>query len=268
MKTSPEESQSKDIQTFFNCYIEASGPIDFTWKLSDISIGLRYRFIAYWPVVFKEPATDVTIYSKKNGEILWEDSFESDEWVMYLVGFIGKYNNDGSTDETLIANLEGKVSFLMVSPEWNDKCDVTNQDHESVCSSTLNHKILPTNTQGRYMNCYIEISGYLHNDWPAIVKLPNMVQILWTSQSDSLEKVFGLYTYILFEEDTAIKVYDEKGGELLWQHDGTIDPMITLIGFSGEYSYDEPDPVYSLPIITLKGNAGFLSIKLHEYPEP
>ena len=102
-------------EIFKHCYIEATGPIDFTWKLNDIPIGLQYRFISFWPVVFNEPDVDVTIYSKKNGDILWQDTFESGQWVLYLVGFIGKYNNDGSTAETLIANLDGRTCFVMIA---------------------------------------------------------------------------------------------------------------------------------------------------------
>ena len=102
-------------EVFKHCYIEATGEIDFTFKLNDIPIGLRYRYISFWPIVFIEPNVDVTIYSKKNGDILWEDTFESGQWVLYLVGFIGKYNNDGSTAETLIANLDGRACFVMIS---------------------------------------------------------------------------------------------------------------------------------------------------------
>jgi hypothetical protein len=102
-------------EVFKHCYIEATGEIDFTFKLNDIPIGLRYRYISFWPIVFIEPNVDVTIYSKKNGDILWEDTFESGQWVLYLVGFIGKYNTDGSTAETLIANLDGRACFVMIS---------------------------------------------------------------------------------------------------------------------------------------------------------
>ncbi len=69
------DSTKKEI--FTNCYIEASGEIDFTWQLNDIPIGFRYRYISFWPVVFNEPNVDVTIYSKKNGEVIWQDTFES-----------------------------------------------------------------------------------------------------------------------------------------------------------------------------------------------
>ena len=55
----------QEKKVFTNCYIEATGSIDFTWQLHDIPLGLRYRFISFWPIVFNEPDVDVTIYSKK-----------------------------------------------------------------------------------------------------------------------------------------------------------------------------------------------------------
>jgi len=258
-------STKKEI--FTNCYIEASGEIDFTWQLNDIPIGLRYRFISFWPVVFNEPNADVTIYSKKNGEVLWQDTFESGQWVLYLVNFLGKYNNDGSTAETLVANLDGRACFVMISSDVDLKDVIINEGFCRSVNSSVSIPIIPSvNSPGRYRNCYLEISGYMHNDWPAIVKLPNMAQVLWIYQQDSIKVPFGLYSYILFEEDAIIKVYDEKDGNLLWQHEGIIDPLITLIGFSGDVVID--DTPYQLPYITLNGNTRFLGIKLNDYPDP
>ena len=110
-----EESKSKNVETFTNCYIKGSGTIDFTWQLTDFPIGFGKEFILYWPVIFIEPDVDVTIYSEKNGEILWQDMIDSGQWTLHLFGFRGIYNNDGSTIENLIANLEGKASLIIIS---------------------------------------------------------------------------------------------------------------------------------------------------------
>jgi hypothetical protein len=251
-------------EIFTSCYLEASGAIDFTYQLNDILVGLRYRLISFWPIVFNEPTVDVTIYSKKNGNILWEDNFDSGQWVLYLVGFIGKYNNDGSTADTLIANLDGRACFIMISPAKEKTDSATPQSSESVTPSVSMTDIKPVITQGRYQDCYLEISGYMHNDWPAIVKFPNMIQVLWKYEPDTTHILYGLYSYILFEKDANIKVYDEKGGDLLWQHDGNVNPLITLIGFSGDSVID--DPPGTLPYITINGDARFLGIKLRIYP--
>jgi hypothetical protein len=254
-------------EVFKHCYIEATGEIDFTFKLNDIPIGLRYRYISFWPIVFIEPNVDVTIYSKKNGDILWEDTFESGQWVLYLVGFIGKYNNDGSTAETLIANLEGSACFILISPDSDNQQHTTNQEvDQSISSSITMNDIQSLKIKERYLNCYLEISGYMHNDWPAFIKFPNMLQIGWIHGLNSAKVLFGLYSYILFEEDVSLKIYDKKDGNLLWQHQGSIDPLVSLIGFSGDYVID--DTPYQLPHITLNGNTRFLSVKLHNYPDP
>jgi hypothetical protein len=260
-------SAIQEKKVFTNCYIEATGSIDFTWQLNDIPLGLRYRFISFWPIVFNEPDVDVTIYSKKNGDILWKDTFESGQWVLYLVGFIGKYNNDGSTDETLIANLDGRTCFVMISSDVDLKDDTNNKGFVRSTSSSVSINNIPSvNIPGRYRNCYLEISGYMHNDWPAVIKLPNMFQLLWIHQFDSDKVLFGLYSYILFEKDAMIKIYDEKDGDLLWQHEGIIDPLITLIGFSGDVVIDNTP--YQLPYITLNGNTRFIGIKLNDFPDP
>lgn len=254
-------------EVFIDCYIKATGSIDFTWKLNDIPIGLRYRFISYWPVVFNEPDVDVTIYSKKNGQILWEDTFESGQWVLYLTGFIGKYNNDGSTADTLIANLEGRACFILISPNSCNQQQNTNQEvDQTISSSVTMNDVQSLKIKERYLNCYLEISGYMHHDWPAIIKYPNMLQIVWIHGLNSEKVLFGLYSYILFEEDVSLKIYDKKDGNLLWQHQGRIDPLVTLIGFSGDYIID--DTPYQLPHITLNGNTRFISVKLHNYPDP
>ena len=104
-----------DKQAFINCYIDASGEIDFTFQIIDIPIGLQRELILYWPIIFIEPDVDVTIYSKKNGEILWQDNIDSGQWNLYLFVFRGIYNNNGSTIEKLIANLEGKALMVIVS---------------------------------------------------------------------------------------------------------------------------------------------------------
>jgi hypothetical protein len=247
---------------FANCYLEATGAIDFTFKINDIPIGLRYRYISFWPVVFNEPNVDVTISSRKNGRVLWEDTFNSGQWVLYLVGFFGKYNNDGSTAQTLRANLDGRTCFIMISPLKNTD-DATDQPTESSTSTVTPPNVQPLLTEGRYRNCYLEISGYMHNDWPAFIKFPNLVRFLWVYDAGTNHVRNGLYSYIIFEKNASIKVYDEKNGNLLWQHRGTASPLLTLVGFSGDCAIDYPPN--ELPYITLNGDVRFLGIRLKHF---
>jgi len=250
-----EEINSDEIalssEIFINCYVVASGPIDFTWQLSDIPIPFIGRFIAYWPVIYYGPQTEISIYSKKGGDLLWQDTIGSGELTMHLFCFRGVYNNDGSTSDTLIANLDGKSSFILID----------RQSEDSVDKKILNPIAFGNNKV--FVNSYIEVSGYVHNDWPAIVKWPNMIQFLWLQNNDN-SILFGLYSYILFEEDAKIKVYDSKDGTLLWQHDGLIDPLISLFGFSGEY--DNTDTPETLANVVLSGNFIACRIKLNNHP--
>ena len=236
---------------FINCYVVASGPIDFTWQLMDIPIPIIGRFIAYWPVIFIEPQTEIAIYSKKGGDLLWQDNTDSGELTMHLFCYKGVYNTDESTDDTLFANLDGKSSLILIDRQKHDSEEETISKPIAVGNSEI------------FVNSYIEVSGYVHNDWPAIVKLPNMIQLLWLHDNDYLI-MFGLYSYILLEEDAIIKVYESKDGNLLWQHDGMIDPLISLFGFSVGYDYN--DTPQTLPNVSMNGNFIACRIKLNNHP--
>ena len=104
---------------FSNCYLVASGDVTFTFQLSDIKIGLHRDLILYWPIIFNEPNVDVTILDKKDGNILWQNNVDQDQWVLHLVGFRGMYNTDGSTLENLIVNLDGRAAFISINLEGN-----------------------------------------------------------------------------------------------------------------------------------------------------
>jgi hypothetical protein len=122
----------------------------------------------------------------------------------------------------------------------------------------------PVEPEGRYKNCYIEASGDIHNDWPAFIKLPNVVRFVWLKQSN-LDVRFGLYSYILFGKNATVTIYDKEGGTQLWQHQGIHDPSITLLGFSGEYVFDGTP--YNLTHATINGNARLLGIRLYDFPD-
>jgi len=124
-------------------------------------------------------------------------------------------------------------------------------------------KVSNQDGQDRFTLCYIEVSGYIHNDWPAVVKWPNTLEMIWIYDQPTTI-IFGLYSYILFEEDADIKVFDVKGGSLLWQHTGTIDPLVTMVGFSGEYIYTEEEEL--LGHISIRGNTVFFGVRLKDYP--
>ena len=55
----------------------------------------------------------------------------------------------------------------------------------------------------------------------------------------------------------------EKNGNLLWQHQGTTSPLLTLVEFSGDCAIDYPPN--ELPYITLNGDVRFLGIRLKHF---
>jgi len=217
-------STKKEI--FTNCYIEASGEIDFTWKLNDIPIGLRYRFISAWPIVFNEPNVDVTIYSKKNGEVIWQDNFESGQWGLYLVGFIGKYNNDGSTADTLIANLDGRACFVMISTSQNSN-DYPMKDNEIIATQNVDH----------YSNCYVEIDGLLSDeDYSKIFDMGPFWKIYFLRLAGNGNPPSSvLYWYIRLDETAQITIKSEENGDILWSNDNLYEQEIRILRFNGEY---------------------------------
>ncbi len=120
--------------------------------------------------------------------------------------------------------------------------------------------------EGKYKNCYIEVSADIHHDWPAIIKLSNMLKVLWIQGSDSNKVSFGLYSYFVFENNAMITVYDKKDGAIVWQHQGIQDPTITMLGFKGTYE-SSLAPSY-LTHFTIDGTVRLLSIRLYDFPNP
>jgi hypothetical protein len=107
----------KDI--FKDCYIEATGAVEPTggslikyvmWK------NLWFRpykddraFVLLWRIAFMEPNVTVTIYTEKNGAILWQDTGLTGIWGLRLFWFNGIYTNEGTTEDQLMVNIQGNV---------------------------------------------------------------------------------------------------------------------------------------------------------------
>ena len=107
-----KESQNKDIYT--TCYIDAYGPVDFIFQICDLPTLTDNEIILYCPIIFLEPDTTVTIYSSENGDVLWQDSQNSGQWELKLVGFYGLYTNP-SYDEQLYVSLQGKALMVKIT---------------------------------------------------------------------------------------------------------------------------------------------------------
>jgi hypothetical protein len=111
----------KDI--FKNCYIEVTGtveptggPIEYVmWKHFWFRpYGDDRAFVLLWRIALMEPDTVVTIYSEKGGDILWQDTGLEGIWGLTLVWYNGIYTNDGSTDDSLVINMQGNAKVAIV----------------------------------------------------------------------------------------------------------------------------------------------------------
>jgi hypothetical protein len=119
----------------------------------------------------------------------------------------------------------------------------------------------PVNDRSQcFTQCYVEINGILHNDWPAVIKLPNHY---WFFHHQKNNEFFILYGYILFESETEITIYDSKDGAVLWKYDSDIDPLVSFIGFQGAYTFTDNIPY--LPQISYQGEVLFVHIQLKNY---
>ena len=107
-----------------NCYIEVTGtvvPVSgnlfqyLMFKFFYIRPHSDERaFILLWHIQWMEPDVTVTIYTEKNGEILWEDTGLNGVWGMRLFWYYGIYTNEGSTEDQLVVNLEGNAKKVIL----------------------------------------------------------------------------------------------------------------------------------------------------------
>ncbi len=241
---------NSDRDVYNNCYIEIEGDIYNQWKICFLKPFGDYRStVVYWHLEFK-PDSQIKIYDKLNGELLSEYSGERQ---INILAFGGIYiPAKSNVSNSLHVSINGNVLKIILKKLLDSPVSTIKPDTDS--------KIL--DDKKYFNNCYIELSGEIHNDWPALIKLPNLFRLFWIG-SDINNILFGTYCYILYENDALITIYDEKDGNLIWEHDGIYDPLVTIIGFRGDYEYiDEP---YSLDRIVFSGNTLFTSIKLGEW---
>ena len=124
MSATPFLRNKREI--FRDCYIEATGMVepcgDFIRYVMFKHFYIRpyhdeRAFVFLWLIEFFEPDVKVTIYSEKNGDILWEDTGLTGVWGMRLFWFYGIYTNDGSTEDKLVVNLQGTAKGIIAYTE-------------------------------------------------------------------------------------------------------------------------------------------------------
>jgi len=241
---------SLDRDVFNKCYIEIEGDISNQWKICFLKPFGDYRStVVYWHLEFK-PDSEIKIYDEKDGELLYE--YEGSRQIN-IIAFGGIYiPTRFNVSSPLHVSINGNV-LKIISKKLLDTPD-------SIIESKSNSKIL--NYRVNFKNCYIELSGKIHNDWPALIKFPNLFRLYWFG-SDLNNVLFGTYCYILYENDALIKIYNEEDGDLLWEHDGVNDPLVTIIGFKGNYQYI--NDANHLDQVIFSGNTLITNVKLGEW---
>lgn len=244
------KDMSLDRDVFNRCYIKIEGDIYNQWKICFLKPFGDYRStVFYWHLEFNSDS-EFLIYNEKDGELLYEYTGSRQVNILAFGGtYIPTRPNVGSP---LHVSINGNV-LKIISRELIESPNLS-------IKPRINNKIL--NDKVNFNNCYIELSGKIHNDWPALIKFPNLFRLYWFGP-DLNNVLFGTYCYILYEKDALIKIYDEEDGNLLWEHDGFNDPLVTIIGFKGNYQYIN-DPNH-LDQVIFSGDSLFTSVKLGEW---
>jgi len=115
-------------EVFKDCYLEVTGtvvPVSgnlFQYVMFKYfyirPFGDERAFVILWHIQWMEPDVTVTIYTEKNGDILWQDtSGPTGVWGMRLFWYYGIYTNEGSTEDQLVVNLQGNAKTVVVYAE-------------------------------------------------------------------------------------------------------------------------------------------------------
>lgn len=83
----------------------------------------------------------------------------------------------------------------------------------------------------RFTQCYVEMSGNVtYDDWPRIIAI-NFLKIVHICLGN--HNGFVMFWQMVYEPDTIVNVYTEKGGELLYSHMGSTYPEVRIFFFKG-----------------------------------
>ena len=117
-------SAEQERNKYRGCYIEASGEIsEKDWfaiiRLPNMWKTFWFRppldeqkaFVSFWRIIYDSDST-VTIYSEKNGDILWDHNGRQDVHLI-IVGFRGIYiPSQSNPDEPLHVEISGNAVFV------------------------------------------------------------------------------------------------------------------------------------------------------------
>ena len=111
------KSLGNENVVFKKCYIEANGLVDdmppsnrpLMIKIFFIRSFINDRtFALFLHIIFEEPDVEVTIYSEKDGQVLWNNENASGVWGLRLIRFNGFYT-DFTDENGFHVNLYGNA---------------------------------------------------------------------------------------------------------------------------------------------------------------
>jgi hypothetical protein len=91
-----------------------------------------------------------------------------------------------------------------------------------------------------FRNCYVTMEGNLTvHDYPCFIGT-HMYKIRFL-RPDTADPTYATIFYWLMRiaSDAKLTVYTEQNGEVLYQHQGTLDPEIRILAFKGTYYWDD-----------------------------
>jgi len=111
----PLIAQRHYFKTF---YINASGLIANVMFKSFFSGQINnHAFSVFWLTQWDDfntiIPTTVTIYSEKNGEVLWTNSEPLGIWARKMFFYRGVYSTSWTPDDRLVVHLEGQTAFAV-----------------------------------------------------------------------------------------------------------------------------------------------------------
>lgn len=107
-----------------------------------------------------------------------------------------------------------------------------------------------------FTSCYVEADGDVSTvDWPRLIG-SNMWKLSWFRPFGNDLAVVS-YWRIVLDESSELAIYDRDGGDLLWEHDGSGNPQLRIIGFFGDYIPTSPDE--STLHVKISGSALFIA---------
>jgi hypothetical protein len=126
-------------------------------------------------------------------------------------------------------------------------------------TSALNQRTTPQNAPENtkfqtFNNCYVTLDGNLtEHDYPCIIGTHMWKIMFLRPDPQDDHAAFVLYWLMRIASDAQLTIYAEQNGEILYQHEGTLDPEMRMVSFKGIYYWED--------MCHISGTASFVLIR-------